>query len=110
MAVTRSMMGSMSAMEEQGAIPEWTLGWRLARALGYAGVSVEEMAEELGVSRSTVSRWMNDRGAPPRVGYVKLWCQRTGTNLEWVLDPQLVLTGSTIRPTLTCRNEGALAA
>src|SRR5258708_6520569 len=110
MAVTRSMMGSMSAMEEQGAIPEWTLGWRLARALGYAGVSVEEMAEELGVSRSTVSRWMNDRGAPPRVGYVKLWCQRTGTNLEWVLDRQLVLTGSTIRPSLRCRNEGALAA
>src|SRR5258708_40378988 len=95
MSVTRSMMGSMSAMEEQGAIPEWTLGWRLARALGYAGVSVEEMAEELGVSRSTVSRWMNDRGAPPRVGYVKLWCQRTGTNLEWVVDRQLVLTGST---------------
>jgi transcriptional regulator with XRE-family HTH domain len=112
------MIGGMSAMEEQGAIPEWTLGWRLARALGYGGVSVEEMAAELGVSRSTVSRWMNDRGAPPRIGYVKLWCQRTGTNLEWVLDWQhaeltpigVGLSGSTIRPSLTCRNKGALAA
>src|SRR5258708_37846190 len=120
MAVTRSMIGSMSAMEEQGAIPEWTLGWRLARALGYAGVSVEEMAEELGVSRSTVSRWMNDRGAPPRVGYVKLWAMRCGVSLEWVLAwpaerRELTpvgggLSGSTFRPSLRCRNEGALAA
>ena len=97
-------------MEEQGAIPEWTLGWRLARALDYAGMSVEDMAAELGVSRSTISRFINDRGAPPRIGYVKLWAQLTGTNLEWVLDRVPVGAGSTIRPSLRCRNEGALAA
>ena len=94
-------------MTEQpdGEIPEWTLGWRLARALAYGGVSVEEMAAELGVSRSTVSRWMNDRGAPPRIGYVKLWCQRTGVSLEWVLarTPVTAGAGFTFRPTsMTC--------
>ena len=74
-------------MSEQpdGEIPEWTIGWRLARALAYAGVSGEEMAAELGVSRTTISRMINDRGAPPRIGYVKLWAQRTGVSLEWVL-------------------------
>ncbi len=80
-------------MEEPGAIPEWTLGWRLARALDYAGMSVEDMAAELGVSRSTISRFINDRGAPPRTGYVKLWCQRTGVSQEWVLGRSLVPAG-----------------
>src|SRR5258708_20985541 len=119
MTDTRRMIGSMSAMEEQGAIPEWTLGWRLARALAHGGVSVEEMAAELGVSRSTVSRWMNDRGAPPRIGYVKLWCQRTGVSQEWVLGRSLVPAGrgmtiTSLSPapvlSLTCKDEGTLAA
>ncbi len=89
----------MSMSEGDGEIPEWTLGWRLARALAHGGVSVEGMAEELGVSRSTISRWMNDRGAPPRIGYVKLWCQRTGTNLEWVLGRALVPAGRAVTTT-----------
>ena len=99
-------------MEEQGAIPEWTLGWRLARALDYAGMSVEDMAAELGVSRSTISRFINDRGAPPRIGYVKLWSQRTGVSMEWVLGwaPVTVGAGSAFRPSWTLRSQGALAA
>ena len=74
-------------MTEQpdGEIPEWTLGWRLNRALAHAGISAADMAEDLGVSRATVSRWINDHGAPPRVGYVKLWALRCGVSLEWVL-------------------------
>src|SRR5258708_9038953 len=76
------------AMSEQGdedAVPEGTLGWRLNRALAHAGISAADMAADLGVSRATVSRWINDHGAPPRVGYVKLWALRCGVSLEWVL-------------------------
>src|SRR5260221_12773163 len=109
-------------MTEQpdGEIPEWTLGWRLNRALAHAGISAADMAADLGVSRATVSRWINDHGAPPRVGYVKLWAMRCGVSLEWVLAwpaerRQLTpvgggLSGSTFRPSLRWRNEGALAA
>src|SRR5260370_36855122 len=98
--------------QPDGEIPEWTLGWRLARALAHGGVSVEGMAAELGVSRSTISRWMNDRGAPPRGGYVKLWSQRAGVSVEGVLGgaPATRGAGATIRPSLRGRNEGALAA
>jgi transcriptional regulator with XRE-family HTH domain len=68
----------------QTTIPEWTLGWRLQRSLAHAEVSIEEMAAELGVSRQSVSRWLNERGVP-RVGYMKLWALRTGVPLEWLM-------------------------
>lgn len=65
-------------------VPEWTLGWRLQRALAHAGISAEEMGESLGVTRSTVSRWMHDRGGPPRKIYVRHWAMRTGVSYEWL--------------------------
>ena len=97
------MIAAMSEMPDGGDIPEWTLGWRLQRALAHAGVSVEEMADEIGVSRSTVSRWLNDRGTPPRIGYLKLWALRTGVSWEWVLGriPALARAGGQNSTNLT---------
>lgn len=72
--------------ETVGEIPEWTLGWRLRRSLEHAGISVEEMGEDMGVSRSTMSRWLNDRGAPPKQPYLRLWALRTGVPFAWLAD------------------------
>lgn len=72
-------------MTEIQGVPTWTLGWRLQRALSFAGLSVEQMAEELGASRSSLSRWMNDRGSPPKAAYVKLWALRCGVPYEWLI-------------------------
>jgi transcriptional regulator with XRE-family HTH domain len=72
--------------ETVGQIPEWTLGWRLQRSLAHAGIAVEEIAEEMGVSRSTVSRWLNDRGAAPKAAYLKMWALRTGVPFAWLAD------------------------
>lgn len=69
-----------------GAIPQWTLGWRLQRALSHAEMNVEEMASELGVVRATVSRWMHDKGAPPKAAYIKQWALRTGVPYLWLQD------------------------
>jgi transcriptional regulator with XRE-family HTH domain len=71
-------------MNDDDQIPPWTLGWRLQRALSWADMNTEEMAYELGVARSTVSRWCNDKGHPTR-GYLKLWAQRTRVPLNWLL-------------------------
>lgn len=65
-------------------IPEMTLGWRLKLSLAQADMGQQEMADELGVSRATVSAWLNDRGAPPRKGFMKLWAMRCGVPLEWL--------------------------
>ena len=50
-------------------------------------MSVEQVAAELGVSRSTVSRWLNDRGTPSR-GYLKLWAMMTRVPIQWLTDDQ----------------------
>lgn len=67
-------------------IPEWTLGWRLQRSLAHATMTTGDMADELGVARSTVSRWMNDHGSAPRAAFVKQWALRTGVPYEWLKD------------------------
>lgn len=63
-------------------IPVVTLGWRLKLALG--DDSVKGMADYLDVSRATISRWMADKGAPPKRGYLRLWAMRQGVPLEWL--------------------------
>lgn len=73
----------MSQMTSDAGIPQWTLGWRLQRSLAHAGISVEKIADELGVSRSTVSRWMNDHGTPRSI-YVKEWALRCGVPYHWL--------------------------
>jgi transcriptional regulator with XRE-family HTH domain len=64
-------------------IPALTLGWRLKMALG--DLSAHEMADALEVSRGTVSRWMADKGAPPRAVYVRQWALITRTDPSWLL-------------------------
>jgi len=73
----------MSQATDMGEIPEWTLRWRLQRSLVHADVSIDEMADELDVSRQTVSRWLNDHGVP-RNGFLKLWALRCGVPYEWL--------------------------
>lgn len=65
-----------------GAVPQLTLGWRLKMALGE--MSVQAMAEELGVSRATLSRWMGDKGAAPARAYVAQWALITGVPFLWL--------------------------
>lgn len=65
-------------------IPQITLGWRLQMALAQGDLSVQEMADNLGVSRSTISRWLHDDGMPPRAAFVKQWALASRVSLEWL--------------------------
>lgn len=72
----------MSTQRNEPRIPALTLGWRLQMALGEG--SAQDMADSLGVSRATVSRWMHDKGAPPKRAYLMQWALITGVPVEWL--------------------------
>lgn len=81
-------------------VPQVTLGWRLQMALAHGNVGQQEMADELDVSRSTISRWMNDHGAPPRRPYIVAWALKCGVDVDW-LSTGTPRTTQDPRPTLT---------
>jgi len=55
----------------------------MKRALMHAGVTEQAMADELGMSRATVSRWTNDHG-PVRDIFLKQWAMRCGVPYHWL--------------------------
>jgi transcriptional regulator with XRE-family HTH domain len=95
-------MTELRLATQQGAVPEWTIGWRLQRALGYAGIAAGDMAVELQVSRATVSRWLNDKGLPPRWVYLERWAELTGVSALWLCHGDVDPCGP--RPAVTWGN------
>lgn len=49
-----------------------------------SGESVQGMAAFFGVSRETISTWLNDRHAPSKA-VMMLWASKTGAPLEWLM-------------------------
>jgi len=45
-------------------VPSWRMADRIRRSLDHADIGVSELADELGVSRNTISNWVNGRHAP----------------------------------------------
>lgn len=73
----------MSESPEAGAVPEWDLADRMRKALRQAHVSVAEIADYLGVTRGTVSTWINGR-IEPSVQTLRLWAIRCGVDYGWL--------------------------
>ena len=68
----------------QPRIPKFEMRHRLALALEAADVSVEEMADILGVHRNTVGNYL--RGSThPRKLVIQAWAMRCGVPVDWVL-------------------------
>ena len=70
---------------EYDRIPPLTLGLRLKMAMDWADYSNTDMATELGVSVSTVSRWMNDPNAVVSRGMIKAWADFSRCDFQWLL-------------------------
>jgi transcriptional regulator with XRE-family HTH domain len=89
-------------------VPPWTLGWRLLRALAWAGLTAEQMADELGIHRTTVSRWTHDRGRPTK-GYLKLWALRCGVPYEWLVSGEGLPRLDSNQQPAGCANDPAIS-
>lgn len=64
-------------------IPQFDLADRMRKGLREAGLDVQEMAAYLGVSRSSVSSWINGR-IQPSLQTQRLWAMRCGVPFEWL--------------------------
>ena len=72
------------------AVPAWTLGDRLRKAREFAGLEQGELAEQIGISRGTVSNYELGHGQrPPKRLVVRAWAEATGVPLDWFLEDDL---------------------
>lgn len=74
----------MSQQPVEAALLQFDLHDRLRKSLQVADVSVQEMADYLEVSRTTVSRWING-GMEPKRPFLIMWAMRTGVPLSWLV-------------------------
>ena len=62
---------------------EFDLADRLRKSLRVSGWGVQDIADQIGVSRNTVGNWLNGRSVPCHDQLV-VWSAYTGAPLEWL--------------------------
>jgi transcriptional regulator with XRE-family HTH domain len=63
--------------------PKFEMRHRMQLALEYGSVNVNQMARELGVSRTTISNYLHGRTKPSR-GHLIAWAMRCGVPFGWL--------------------------
>lgn len=62
--------------------PQWTLGDRLAKARDEAGLTVQQMADRLGVNRNTITNYERGRSSVPKAVVIS-YALITDVPFEW---------------------------
>lgn len=75
----------MTVSTGRGVIPQFTRADRLRKAREHAGLYMRELADELGVSESTISRYEGG-GQRARRAVVMAWAVATGVDFAWLFD------------------------
>lgn len=73
----------MSQTQATVSVPTWDVADRLRKSLREKDIGVSEMADYMGVSRNTVSTWINGRIRIPGPA-LRLWAMRTDVPLRWL--------------------------
>jgi transcriptional regulator with XRE-family HTH domain len=86
---TLSYDGRMAATDtpqviDEGA-PKWTLADRLMKSRRHAGLEQPELADAIGIARSSLSAYENGHRTPRRPVLLS-WALATGVPLEWLLN------------------------
>ena len=74
-------------------VPEWDLTDRLRKSLRTAGMNTTDMAEFLGVQRSTINTWTSGR-IKPSIATLRAWAMATQIDYDWLTGG---LNGTTVR-------------
>lgn len=76
--------------------PQLTLGDRLMLAREHAGITSQEMATHMQVSRHTITGWEKGRHAPTWSTIVR-WAELTGYDAEWIRNGESEVDSETQR-------------
>lgn len=87
-------------------VPEWTLADRLSKARRHAGLEQPELADMIGIARSSLSAYENGHRTPRRPVLLS-WALATGVPLEWLTEgshtcPACDGTGRDANTGMTC--------
>jgi transcriptional regulator with XRE-family HTH domain len=74
----------MTTMQQTGSVPRWTLADKLRKARQHAGLEQDELAEQLGIARQSVSNYERGQTTPNRP-IVWAWADVTGVDRAWLL-------------------------
>jgi len=80
----RATVSIHSREQARKSVPEFDLADRLRKALRQSGIRPQQMAYELGVSRNTISNYINGHGAAPKRGMIQQWATVCGVDAEWL--------------------------
>lgn len=64
------------------SVPPWTLADRLTKARRIAGLTQDDMAERIGLSRQSIAKF--EVGKPVRLAYVVAWADTCQVPLDWL--------------------------
>ncbi|HXJ24620.1 MAG TPA: helix-turn-helix transcriptional regulator [Streptosporangiaceae bacterium] len=73
----------MTEATHPATVPQWTLGDRMRKARETAGLKQTDMAEDLGIGRSSIINYESDKAQPPRSVLIA-WALRCGVDYEWL--------------------------
>ena len=79
-----------------------TLGEKIREARRKCGLSQEQLAERLSVSRSAIAKWETDKGLPD-VGNLKILARLLNVSVDHLLDETKTVENSVIRKTMHLR-------
>lgn len=79
----------MTTSPDLGSIPEWTITDRLRKSREHANMDQTQLAERIGMARTTVSNYENGV-TPPKRPILLSWALATGVPLEWLQTGRLV--------------------
>jgi transcriptional regulator with XRE-family HTH domain len=73
----------MTVETSQGVIPTWTVPDKIRKAREHAGLSQQELADRLSVTRTSVINWERGHTRPLRL-ILRLLAQETGVDEQWL--------------------------